>query len=64
MSLKKWKRVIFGDMAQGDFVLVKLAGKKSFFHYIAVVMNDFDGKEYEIRYYKWIENTNKFILDK
>jgi hypothetical protein len=27
-------------------------------------MNDFDGNEYEIGYYKWIENTNKFILDK
>jgi hypothetical protein len=33
-------------------------------HYIAEVMNDFDGNEYEIRYYKWIENTNKFIPDK
>jgi hypothetical protein len=27
-------------------------------------MNDFDENEYEIRYYKWTENTNKFILDK
>jgi hypothetical protein len=44
-------------------VLVKLAGKKkSIFHYIAEVMNDFDGNEYEIRYYKWTKNTNKFIL--
>jgi hypothetical protein len=51
-------------VAQGDFVLVKLAGKTSIFHYIAQVMNDFDGNEYEIRYYKRIENTNKFILDK
>jgi hypothetical protein len=55
---------IFGDAAKGDFVLVKLAGKMSIFHYIAEVMNDFDKNEYEIRYYKWIENTNKFILDK
>jgi hypothetical protein len=56
---------IFGDVAQGDFVLVKLTGKKkSIFHYVVEVMNDFDGNEYEIRYYKWIENTNKFILDK
>jgi hypothetical protein len=34
---------IFGDVAQGDFVLVKLAGEKSIFHYIGEVMNDFDG---------------------
>jgi hypothetical protein len=27
-------------------------------------MIDFDGNEYEIRYYKRIENTNKFIPDK
>jgi hypothetical protein len=53
---------ILGD-AQ-DFVLLKLAGKKSIFHYTAEVMNDFDENEYKIRYYKWIENTNKFILDK
>jgi hypothetical protein len=26
-------------------------------------MNCFDVSEYEIRYYKWIGNTNKFILD-
>jgi hypothetical protein len=43
---------IFGDVAKGDIVLVKLAGKKSIFHYIPEVMNDFDGNEYEIRYYK------------
>jgi hypothetical protein len=55
---------IFGDVAQGDFVLVKLAVRKSIFHYITEVMNDFDGNEYEIRYYKWIKNTSKFILDK
>jgi hypothetical protein len=61
---KKRKSFIFGDLAQGDFVLVKLAGKKSIFHYIAEAMNDFDRNEYEIRYYKWIENTNNFIFDK
>jgi hypothetical protein len=27
-------------------------------------MNGFDGNEYEIRYYKRIGDTNKFILDK
>jgi hypothetical protein len=40
---------IFGDVAQGDFVLLKLSGKKSIFHYIAEVMNYFDRNEYEIR---------------
>jgi hypothetical protein len=56
---------IFGAVAQGDFVLVKLEGKKNItFHYIAEVMNDFHGNEYETRYYTRIENTNKFILDK
>jgi hypothetical protein len=55
---------IFGDVAQEDFVLVKVAGKKNIFHYTAEVINDFDGKEYESRYYKQTENTNKFILDK
>jgi hypothetical protein len=55
---------IFGDVTQGDFVLLNLARKKNIFHYIAEVMNDFDGNEYEIRYYKWIETTNKFIPDK
>jgi hypothetical protein len=51
MLLKKMEQsFIFGDVAQGDIVLVKLAGKKSIFHYIAEVMSDFDGNEYEIRY--------------
>jgi hypothetical protein len=57
---------MFGVVAKGYFFLVKLAGKKkkNIFHYIAEVMNDFNGNEYEVRYYKRIENTNKFILDK
>jgi hypothetical protein len=47
-----------------DFVLLKLAAKKSIFHYVPKAINDFDGYEYEMRYYKLIENINKFILDK
>jgi uncharacterized protein YukJ len=31
-------------------------------HYVAQVIKGFDGHEYEIRYYKVTENTNKFIL--
>jgi hypothetical protein len=32
---------IFGEVAQGDFVLVKLAEKKGISHYITEVMNGF-----------------------
>jgi hypothetical protein len=40
------------------FCSVKLAGKKyRIFHCVDEVMNDFD--EYEIRYCRLIENTNK-----
>jgi hypothetical protein len=41
----------FGDVAQGDFVFVKLVGKKGIFYYTAEAMKGFDGNEYEIRYY-------------
>jgi phosphoserine phosphatase len=33
---------IYSDVAQ-DFVLIKLAGKNSILHYVAEVMNGFDG---------------------
>jgi hypothetical protein len=42
---------IFCDVLQGSTVLVMLVGKKSVLHYIAEVMNDFDGNVYII-YYK------------
>jgi hypothetical protein len=55
---------IFAYVAQGDFVLVKVAGKKCIFFYsIAEVVNGFGGNKYEIRYYKRIGNTNTFILN-
>jgi hypothetical protein len=47
-----------------DFVLVKLAAKWSILHYVPTAMNSIGGYTYEMRYYKLIENTNKFILDK
>jgi hypothetical protein len=50
-----------GDIAKKDFVLVELAGKRSISHYMAEVVN---GYEYEIGYYKQLEDTNKFILAK
>jgi hypothetical protein len=57
MSLKKIEEsFIFDDVAQGDFVLVKLAGKKSIFHYIAEVMYQQDhanGKGYSC-VFQWI----------
>jgi hypothetical protein len=53
-----------GDVAKGDFILAKLAGKRSTSYYIAEVMNDCNGYGWEIRYYKQLENTNKFFLDK
>jgi hypothetical protein len=34
---------IFGGVAQGDYVIVKLAGKNSIFYYIVDVMNSFNG---------------------
>jgi hypothetical protein len=41
-----------GDHAKGNFILVKLARKRSISHYAAEVMKDFHGYEYEISYYK------------
>jgi hypothetical protein len=38
-----------GDVAKGDFIFVKLAGKRSIYHYIAEAVNDFYGYEYEMR---------------
>lgn len=52
------------DLVKGEFVLVQMTGKRSIFHYVAEVMNDFDGYGYEIRYYKLKKITNKFILYK
>jgi hypothetical protein len=52
------------DIAIGNFILVKPVGKRSILHYIPEVVKDFHGHKYEIRYYKLLESTNKFILDK
>jgi hypothetical protein len=46
MQFKNGRSFIFGDVAQGDFVLVKLAGKNNSFLYTAEVMNDFYGNKY------------------
>jgi hypothetical protein len=53
-----------GDDAKGDFILVKLARKRNISHYTSEVMKDFRGYEYEISYYKRLEDTSKFIHDK
>jgi hypothetical protein len=50
----------FGDDAKGAFILVKLARKRSISHYAAEVMKDFHGHEYEISYYRHLENTSRF----
>jgi len=38
--------------------------KRSISYYTAEVTDDFNGCDCEIVYYKWLENINKFILDK
>ena len=53
-----------GDDAKGDLILVKLARKGSISHYAAEGMKDFHGYEYEIRYYKNLENISKYIHDR
>ena len=35
-----------GDLAKGNFILVKLAGERSISHYIAKVKDDIYGREY------------------
>ena len=45
---------------KGDFVLVKIAGKKTFCCYIAEVI---DVKNREIKYLRRLKNSNKFIND-
>jgi hypothetical protein len=52
------------DVAKGDFILVKLAGKRSISYFIAEVVHDISGYECEMRYYKRLGNTNKCVLDK
>jgi hypothetical protein len=50
-----------GDVAEGDFILVKLARKRSISSYIAEIMTDIHGYECEITYYKRLDNSNKFV---
>ena len=45
---------------KGDFVLVKIAGKKTFCCYIAEVI---DVKNKEIKYLRRLKNSNRFIND-
>ena len=52
-----------GGLKIGDFVLVKLAEERSISHYRAETVNYFNGYEYEIRYFKWPVDTNKFTTD-
>jgi len=49
------------DVEIGDFILVQLAGNRAF---LVTQLNGFSAYECEIRYYKRLENINKFILDK
>jgi hypothetical protein len=58
------KSFTVGGDAKGDFILVKLARKRSISHYTSEVMKDFHGYEYEISCYKQLENTSKFIHNK
>jgi hypothetical protein len=50
-----------GNVVQGDFIVIKLAGKSSISYYMAEVINEFFGYEYEIRNCKQTENTIKFL---
>jgi hypothetical protein len=58
------KRFALGDVAKETFISVNLAGKRRKSYYIAEAMNDFNGYKCEIRYYKQLDNTNKFIHDR
>jgi hypothetical protein len=52
-----------GGAAKGNSILV--TGREDENSYdMAGVMNNFHRREHEIRYYKELENTNTFILDK
>lgn len=51
-------------MKRGILFLKKLARKRSISHYLSEVMKNFHGYEYEICYYRHLENTSKFICDK
>ena len=51
-------------MEGGGFYLAKLAGDWSTSHYVDEVLNDCPWCDCEIKYYKWLEGTNKFILVK
>lgn len=69
MSKKKIANVIeqkfyIGDDAKEDFILVKLVRKGTISHYAAEVMKDFHRYEYEIKYYKNLENISKYIRDR
>lgn len=45
---------------EGDFVLVKLAGKKNIAHYVAKVVEVLDD-EYMVKYLKKVIDRNKFV---
>lgn len=47
----------------GDFVLVRMPGKKSIFYYVAEIINIINNSEYQVKYLKRVDNTNKFKRD-
>jgi hypothetical protein len=42
---------------------IKLGEAWSIYNYVAETVKYFNGYEYEIRYFKWLEGINKFITD-
>lgn len=50
------------DISKGDYLLVKVPGKKLFYYYVAEVVF-FDDNNQELRYLRRFRNTNKFLND-
>lgn len=58
-SLQNEDNFTIRDLKENDFLLIKLAGKKTFFYYIARVMQ-VHGKECKVQYLRRKENTKLF----
>lgn len=54
--------LIIGSLKQGDYVLTKIAGKKSTYFYVADIINN-GIDEFQVKYLKRMLSTNKFIKE-
>ncbi|XP_054261371.1 uncharacterized protein LOC128985651 [Macrosteles quadrilineatus] len=52
------------EVKVGDFVLVRMMGKKTVMYYVAEIVKTISKTEFEVKYLKRLGETNKFFRDK